>query len=202
MYLTKAMISGAACRNPYELHRVLWKLFPEDRNAGRDFLFRVERSGQQMAEVLVQSHREPIQQGSQDVRLLGSKPYPLTLRPEQRLHFLLLANPIKTINDEGGRLNKEGAIKKCRVPLIRDEDLKAWLVRKLDGLAMIEAVEIEKRPALNFRKSSEKRVGKVQPVSFRGVLSVVDPDALADAITRGIGSAKAFGCGLLSLARA
>ncbi|EKD37059.1 MAG: CRISPR-associated CSE3 family protein, partial [uncultured bacterium] len=60
MYLSKIMISGAACRNPYEIHRALWKLFPPVPDADRDFLFRVERAGQQNAEVLMQSMREPI----------------------------------------------------------------------------------------------------------------------------------------------
>lgn len=201
MYLSKAMISGAACRNPYEIHRVLWKLFPGDKDAERDFLFRVERAGQHQAEVLLQSWREPIVSTMREVRLLGSKPYPLNLQSGQRVRFLLLANPVKTINDESGRLNADGEIKKCRVPLIRDEELQVWLVRKLEGLAEVESVEVEKRPAMNFRKDREKLVGKIQPVSFLGQLNVIDPEGLKSLILSGIGPAKAFGCGLLSLAR-
>jgi CRISPR system Cascade subunit CasE len=201
MFLSKVMISGTACRNPYEIHRVLWKLFPEDAEAARDFLFRVERSGQQLTEVLLQSRREPNTVPIREARLLGSKSYPLRLQAGQRLRFLLLANPVKTINDEGGRLDADGEVKKCRVPLTHDEDLQAWLARKLAGAADIESVVIEKRPPINFRKASEKRVGKVQPVSFQGALSVVDPDGLETLLLSGIGPAKAFGCGLLSLAR-
>lgn len=92
-------------------------------------------------------------------------------------------------------------MKKCRVPLIRDEELQSWLARKLEGLAKIESVEVEKRQTMNFRKVREKRVGKIQPVSFHGVLSVADPEGLLSLIHAGIGPAKAFGCGLLSLAR-
>lgn len=201
MYLSKVMINGATCRNPYEIHRVLWKLFPEDAKADRDFLFRIERAGQQTVEVLVQSHREPAKQTVRDLCLLGSKPYPLNLQNGQRFRFLLLANPVKTIKDETGRLNSDGDIKKCRVPLVRDEELQMWLVRKLTGAAVVKTVEIEKRPALNFRKASEWRVGKVQPVNYKGVLSVEDPNMLISLICTGIGPAKGFGCGLLSLAR-
>lgn len=201
MFLSKVMISGAACRNPYEIHRALWGLFPEHADAERDFLFRVERSGQQSAEVLMQSLREPTVMAGREARLLVCKPYPLPLKAGQRLRFMLLANPVKTINDEAGRLNAEGEIKKCRVPLISDEDRQSWLVRKLSGLAEIDTVVVEKRPPLNFRKAREKRVGKIQPVSFQGLLSVVDPEELKNTILSGIGPAKAFGCGLLSLAR-
>lgn len=201
MYLSKVMINGAACRNPYEIHRVLWKLFPEAAEAERDFLFRIERAGQQQAEVLLQSWREPIASAMREARLLDSKPYPLNLQSGQRLRFLLLANPIKMINDKNGRFNAGGEVKKCRVPLIHDEELQAWLARKFDGLAEVESVEVEKRPTMNFRKTSEKRIGKVQPVSFQGCLTVADPEGLKTLIHSGIGPAKAFGCGLLSLAR-
>lgn len=201
MYLSKVLINGTACRNPYEIHRVLWKLFPEDADAERDFLFRVERAGQQSVEVLMLSRREPATAGARDVRLMGSKPYILSLQQDQRLRFMLVANPVKTINDESARLNSANEIKKCRVPLIREEDLRAWLRRKLESVAVVEAVKVEKRPAMNFRKTREKRVGKVQAVSFHGVLSVTDSAGLISLINTGIGPAKAFGCGLLSLAR-
>jgi len=201
MYLSKIMISGAACRNPYEIHRALWKLFPFSPDAERDFLFRVERSGQQNAEVLMQSIREPIATTVRDAWLLASKPYPLSLLQGQRLRFKLLANPVKTINDEGGRVKTDGEIKKCRVPLIHDEDLQAWLVRKLAGMANIEAVEVEKGLPLHFRKGRESRAGKIQPVCFLGVVTVSDQTELENLVKSGIGPGKAFGCGMMSLAR-
>jgi CRISPR system Cascade subunit CasE len=200
MYLSKIMISGAVCRNPYEVHRALWKLFPPNSDTERDFLFRVERAGQQNAEVLMQSMREPVAATVREARLLASKPYPFSLKQGQRLRFKLLANPVKTISDEDGRLNAEGTIKKCRVPLIRDEELQAWLVRKLAGKAEIESVEMEKRQTMNFYKGRERRVGKIQPVCFQGVLAIADPQELGLLIKSGIGPGKAFGCGMLSLA--
>jgi CRISPR system Cascade subunit CasE len=59
MYLTKILIKGSACRNPYEIHRALWTLFPENGDACRDFLFRVGHSDRDHAEILMQSLREP-----------------------------------------------------------------------------------------------------------------------------------------------
>lgn len=201
MYLSKVMIRGSACRNPYEIHRVLWKLFPHDDDAERDFLFRIERSGQQNAEVLLQSHREPVNAVEREARIIGIKPYTLQFSVGQRLRFLLLANPVKTISDEGGRLNTGGEIKKCRVPLIRENELQSWIVRKLEGLAIVDTVMIEQRSVLNFHKASERRAGKIQPSSFQGTLTIVDPEGLKKMVASGIGPAKVFGCGLLSIAR-
>jgi len=54
---------------------------------------------------------------------------------------------------------------------------------------------------LRFRKGKEDRAGKIQPVSFQGVLNVKNPAILSELIQNGIGPAKAFGCGLISLTR-
>jgi len=200
MYLSKIVICGAACRNPYEIHRALWKLFPEDAEANRDFLFRVGQADRDCAEILMQSVREP-EISSPAAQILACREYPLSLNVGQRLRFMLVANPVKMINDEGGRKNSEGEPKKCRVPLVREEDQRSWIERKLQNAASLENLVINPVFPLRFRKSREDRVGKIQPVSFQGVLSVKEPDALSELVRTGIGPAKAFGCGLLSLGR-
>lgn len=200
MYLSKVMITGMACRNPYEIHRELWRMFPEDADANRDFLFRVERSSRKQAGVLMQSIRQPRQQSS-NASLLAARDYPLELRSGQRVRFLLIANPIKTISDEKGRKNAKGMVKKCRVPLIDEAEQRLWMERKLDGSSQLEKLIIDPILPLYFRKSKSKAAGKIQPVNFQGILQVVNPVVFKEMIVNGIGPAKAFGCGLLSLAR-
>ncbi|WP_431066567.1 type I-E CRISPR-associated protein Cas6/Cse3/CasE [Methylotuvimicrobium sp.] len=43
---------------------------------------------------------------------------------------------------------------------------------------------------------------KVHTVLFDGILSITDADIFQTQVVRGIGPAKAFGCGLLSVAGA
>lgn len=200
MYLSKIMISGAVCRNPYEMHRSLWMLFPEDAEANRDFLFRVGQADGNCAEILMQSVREP-ETSTSAARILACREYPLALQLGQRLRFMLVANPVKMINDEGGRKNVDGDPKKCRVPLVREEDQRAWIERKCQDAASLENLVIDPVFPLRFRKSKEYRAGKIQPVRFQGVLSVKEQDAMLELVRNGIGPAKAFGCGLLSLTR-
>lgn len=201
MYLSKVIITGKACRNPYEIHRTLWRMFSKDVNAGRDFLFRVEKLGHQQVELLMQSMRHPLSQ-SPNACILASRDYPLELPMGQRVRFLLIANPVKTINDEKGRKNTKGEVKKCRVPLIDESEQRLWMERKLDVSARLEALIIANRLPLYFRKSKANMAGKIQPVGFQGILQVAKPTILKEKIINGIGPAKAFGCGLLSLARA
>jgi len=201
MYLSKIMITGAACRNPYEIHCVLWNLFSEAKDAERDFLFRVGQLDQNQAEILMQSAREP-ETSSKVARILACREYPLLMQADQRLRFLLVANPVKTIIDEGGRKNIKGEPKKCRVPLMREEEQRSWIERKFGNAATIESLVIDPVSSLRFRKSKEDRAGKIQPVNFHGILAVTKPEAMVKLVQSGVGPAKAFGCGMLSLARA
>jgi CRISPR system Cascade subunit CasE len=201
MYLSKILIWGTACRNPYEIHRALWRIFPEDTRAQRDFLFRVEQPEKGQAEILMQSDRQP-EISTKTARILAFREYPLSFHVGQRLRFLLVANPVKTINDELGRINADGEPKKCRVPLIREEEQRSWIERKFQPAISLEALIIGSAVPLRFRKTREDRAGKVQPVVFQGIMKVEDPEALVGLVRDGVGPAKAFGCGLLSLARA
>lgn len=198
MYLSRLLLTGEQLHNPYEIHRTLWLAFPDAPEQRRDFLFRVEQRTSRQVQVLVQSQRQP-SANIENARLLASKAMELHLLKGSHLRFLLIANPVKTITDEHGRLDSKGEVKKCRVPLIKEVEQLAWLQRKLEGAALVNSVEIEKQLPLHFRKGSKS--GKIQPYAFKGVLQVVDAQALQDLLQHGIGHAKAFGCGLLSLAR-
>lgn len=200
MYLSKILVNGSVCHNPYEIHRALWGLFPEDNDADRDFLFRVEKSDGKQAEILMQSIREPGLINNK-TRVIASREYSISLRAEQILRFLLVANPVKTINDEKGRKNVKGEIKKCRVPLIDDEAQRVWLGKKLEHAAALKTLVIDRKLPLYFRKHKDHLIGKIQPIIYQGVIKVQNTDVLQKLIQDGIGPAKAFGCGLLSLAR-
>lgn len=201
MYLSKIIIHGARSNNPYEIHKALWSLFPLAAKQPRDFLFRTLHSDYAHAEILMQSIRPPELKGDM-TRVLACKEFSLTLQLGQRLRFLLVANPIKTIDDESRRLNSRGELKKCRVPLVREEEQHIWITRKFQGIAELEETIIEPRLPIKFRKERENRAGKIQPVSFLGIIMVKNADGLSELVRDGIGPGKAFGCGLLSLARA
>ena len=100
--------------------------------------------------------------------------------------FLLRANPIK-------RLSKQ----RCRVPLIGEENLNAWLSRKFEGSATLVETVPTLRTDLNFCKGDNW--GKITTIDFEGVIQCNDKDNLLRLVSSGIGTAKAFGCGLLLL---
>ena len=199
MYLSKVHVSWPKARDPYELHRLLWTLFPGYEREQRSFLFRVEQERRGVgSELLVQSEWAPNNQAA-EVRVLAARTYLPTLKHGQLLRFRLTGNPVKTIKDEKGRRNAKDEIKACRVPLIKEEQQLEWLHRKLHAAARVDSAVVHSVRSLYFRKGG--RAGKIAAVTFDGILEVVEPEQLWRQVRAGIGPAKGFGCGLLSIAR-
>jgi CRISPR system Cascade subunit CasE len=209
MYLSRVEVSWESAKNPYNLHRAIWKLFPGSERESRataeesrqGFLFRVEQNEPgRPAIVMMQSRRAP-QKVAEHARVLASKEFNPQPSQGQRLAFILVANPIKTINDKDGRLNKKGEIKKCRVPLIKEEQQIQWLQDRLKGIATPEAVSVRILAPIFFYKQKEKCNGKLVPILFEGILRIENSEALVKVLEDGIGPAKAFGCGLMLVKR-
>lgn len=206
MFLSRVEIPWEAARNPYNLHRQLWHLFPDEDRESRSsddeirqgFLFRIEDNATgRPARLLVQSRRAPIR--ADGLLLVGTREINPCPSAGQRLAFVLTANPVKTITDAQRDAKPGKQSEKCRVPLIKEEDQRQWLLRKLGEAGEIEAVSVLPHAPLYFRKGS--RGGKLVTATFEGELRVSDPDRLAALLENGIGPAKAFGCGLLLVRR-
>lgn len=189
MYLSKLLLAKRSARNPYDVHKHIWRVFEWQEQKRRGFLFRVDWDAPgRHVPVLLQSGEEPVCAEGPLV-LVDTKRFDLRLRSGQFLRFALCANPVKRLSSE-----------RCRVPLLRHDDRIEWLHRKLDRAArVVDADVISIRP-LNFLKDS--RPGKVVALTYSGVLEVGDESLLLSLVRQGIGPAKSFGCGLLSVARA
>lgn len=206
MFLSRVELPWEAVRNPYNIHRWLWRLFPgcvgearaSDNEQRQGFLFRVEdtQTGRP-ARLLVQSRRAPTR--ADGVLLIGTREFHPQPSHGQSLAFLLTSNPIKTIVDTQREAKTGKQSEKCRVPLIKEEDQRLWLSRKLTGAARVETLAVLSGPPLFFRKGA--RSGKLITATFEGRLCVEDPVRLTALIANGIGPAKAFGCGLLLVRR-
>lgn len=72
-------------------HALVWRLFPGNADAARDFVFRAERGTGGWPEYYVVSRREP--QSIPGLLQVASKPFAPRLQAGDRLHFRLRANP-------------------------------------------------------------------------------------------------------------
>lgn len=195
--------------NPEALHAKLYALLPKPASEGeRRLLFRVDPTDDGPV-VLVQSSVEP-DWGALELapRALreppASKEYVLNFVKDQRMAFRLLTRPsIRKSGDFGPKPNgkrKPGPRLDCR----DDEERLEWLRWKAgDNGFVVESVglTILSVPAVKSDRDIRNKGGSFTAACFDGVLVVTDPEKLREAVRNGIGPQKAYGFGLLSLAR-
>lgn len=202
LYLTRLRLNArsrqvqAELKNPYEMHRTLSKAFGDNVEVWQQArcLFRVEpetRGGS--LDLLVQSRIPP------DWERLSTGETYLCERPEIRefaprlsdgqcLAFRLHANP--TVCRDGKRR-----------ALDTEEQQVAWLARKggENGFRLL-TVRTRGNTVVQFPTAAGFRT-TLYGVTFDGALRITEAERFLSALESGIGSGKAFGFGLLSVAR-
>ena len=81
---------------------------------------------------------------------------------------------------------------------------REWLMKKAArcGFSLEERqFDVVENDKLRFSKGSQKTQVSINVAVYEGELKVVDPDLFRQALTQGIGRAKAYGCGLLTIAK-
>jgi CRISPR system Cascade subunit CasE len=188
--------------NPYRVHQRLLMAFP-DSQPGR-VLFRIEDEWSP-PRIIVQTEIEADWEAAfRDSPVLASrsqqKPLDLAVSRGDVLRFRLRANPTKRLSAGCPGARVDGA----RVGLFKEADQRAWLERKA-AAAGFEALAFDVRPLSTIvsHKNPTKDSARQShlAVQFDGRLRVIDAKALTEALRAGIGPAKGYGFGLLSLAR-
>jgi CRISPR system Cascade subunit CasE len=109
-----------------------------------------------------------------------------SLSDDGTYHFSLAVNPVNTVTQS----NK-------RVP-IKEEDLEEWIGAKLTGAGLkTNALSIDSYDIDTFKRGSSKVTLAIARVHGSGRID--DADALRAAMVGGIGRAKGYGCGLLTI---
>lgn len=181
--------------DPYKTHKLVMSGFAAYSDLQR-VLYRVEPAVRDHdIKILVQSHERPAWESSSygcPLRGVQTKDFQLNVPMGASFRFRLRANPVVT---------RDGK----RHGLIRDEALIEWLKKKEDRVgAIFQSVLPVDEGYVTGQRIMGDRLDKVQIkiARFEGRLAVRDPQLFSDAVAAGIGPAKSFGCGLLSLAKA
>jgi CRISPR system Cascade subunit CasE len=168
-------------------------------------LFRIEATPQGVA-ILAQTHHPPDWGAAFDAFPVLAveprvKPVDWPLREGQLLSFRLRANPTKRLCH--GRDGKGRPRDNVRVPLYAEEEQRAWLERKGEaaGFCPLRVMVRRDAPVIETVRRANGTTHRITLASaqFDGLLRVTDPTRLCAALEAGIGSAKAFGFGLVSL---
>jgi CRISPR system Cascade subunit CasE len=208
--MNQRQLVSLALTDAYREHQQMWKLFGDDPDASRDFLYRRE-PGQEWPRYLLLSERQP-QQGDTPWRI-ESKPFDPVLHTGMTLGFSLRCNPVvtRTVDGKKSRCDVVMDAKKQmgyqsmpayeRPPLheLVQQASLAWLQARSERCGFsFEPGEIRADGYMQHRFTGRgRRRIRLSTVDLAGVITVSDPARLKQALLQGIGPAKAFGCGLL-----
>lgn len=204
---------------PYADHQWLWRWFPAERGAPRDFLFR-QREADGIPRYYVVSRRAPVDEGG--AWQAQTRDYSPQVHEGERLQFELRANPTVR-HGRDGKSKRHDVVMEAKKKLLSERGLIRWSDWMGDDKPSVQAVA---HPACNAWLQRRGEVMGFEPdagalvvesyvqheekpdkalcfstVDLSGQLTVTDPQAFRTALLGGVGSAKAFGCGLLLVRR-
>ncbi len=214
--------------SPREMHKTISGLFPaiagqndkpvHERETPRNaysLLHRVDQKGDRVV-IYVQSNVQPdwtrLTPGYAtrfDDKQVGH--LYAAIKNGTRLHFRLTANPTKRAGrSDAGNAKFADDKKRRRIDIRTEEGRLKWLERKgaesgfrlciAEHMAGIPSAETSTGPAVRF--NHDKGRVTLGVAIFEGVLEVTDADAFRRALVNGIGTGKAYGFGLMSVAPA
>jgi len=209
MYLTRFLLDPRdrlvrkVISNRYELHRALLSAFQDLPREEIGLLYRLERSSQDELRSLVllaQTQVNPHWSGLFPARLptlsVEVKTFQLEPVAGELFYFRLEGNP--TIRRNQGEYSGK------RVELRSLEEQSQWMERKAVQhgfhLLSLESTDLGKVISTKLEETKKQTITH-QSVLYQGRLEVTDPDSFLAAVRGGVGGAKGFGFGLLSLSK-
>lgn len=226
MYLTRMPLNAARWEtrrlmaSPYRLHaaveaafppgmatsdgdgRVLWRLDKRVDEPQAFWLYIVSPEKPDFTHVVEQAGW-PVHE-----RLWETKDYqPFLDRLEngQRWEFRLKANPVRKVRKDKGRRPNERVVGTLQGHVTVEQQVE-WLVSRAEAHGFELPLEANEKPAVIvsqrnrevFRRGSDEVT--LSTAVYDGTLTVTDADLMRAALCQGIGRAKGFGCGLLTIA--
>lgn len=202
-YLTRVifdahLLAKLRIRDSHDWHQRAWECFPGRDGQPRDFLTRLEEGGS-FARMLLLSPTPPTRPcWCAPDAWQGPKPIGETFLSHRLYRFQLCANPTRKVKafKPDGMERPNGR----REPLRTREELVGWIRRKGEaGGFKVDEATLRTFPRGRESFVRQGKAGLHSAVEFQGVLTVADRQRFGEAFARGIGSAKAFGFGMLTL---
>ena len=204
---------------PYADHQWLWNWFPAADGAPRDFLFRQHETDGALRYYVV-SRRPPVEEmGAWQAR---TRDYAPRMSAGDRLHFELRANPTVR-HGRDGKSKRHDVVMEAKKKMLAEHGVArwadwtglekpnsqdvaqvacaAWLQRRTDRLGFLLDPETLLVEGYEQHREKTDQMLRFSTVELTGQLTVTDPEAFSHALLNGVGSAKAFGCGLLLVRR-
>ena len=204
---TRAML-----RNPQLTHSMVMAAFPPqvhqriaDGDADGRILWRLDRDGDTLSLYITAPERPSFdhireQAGWENTDTADTRDYTVVLdgiAAGDRYGFRLEANPVHTVTDP------DTGTKKLRAHTTSEHKVR-WLTERAERLGVrfpVEPLDIGGAPTLRFKRGGDSgdEITLVR-ARYEGVVEVVDSKRFTEALCRGVGKGRAYGCGLITIA--
>lgn len=198
LHLDRRDINALRITDPYSLHRVVYSLYEDVRDA--DAKSSSETSGILFADqggdfhgrrILMLANRPPAESIEGQYGHVQSKPIPEDFLNHTQYRFKVIVNPTR----------RDNASRKL-LPVKGREAIGAWFADRAAaswGFAVpLNHLQVDKIDVLRFKDKRQHEVTICQ-AHVQGLLTLTDHMQFRRSFIQGIGRARAFGCGLLQV---
>jgi CRISPR system Cascade subunit CasE len=218
MYLSRVFLNDRkretqrALASPQIIHGAVESSFKRDISALEPFrkrlLWRVDYVVDKCCLLLLSEERPDLaslvwQFGYPDVQPQGETkayaPFLKKLHNGQRWQFRLRANPVRSSSRETDERTGRGKV----FAHVTKEQQKQWLLARAEACGFVvkpEEFAVVHTEWKKFHKATQGQHKVVlRTATFEGVLTITDAERFRQSLAGGIGRAKAYGCGLMTI---
>lgn len=188
-------LARQSLRSPQSVHKTLMACFPESdgSDARREFgvLWRIEPGD--APTVLMQARSRPnlsaLPAGYAEVRVKKLDEHLNSLREGQTVNFRVVLNPIRKSRTNG----------RNRQSVVPSSERPHWASDRITqaGFDLLSAPSLTGLPARHIERGGRRF--PIYATRVDGVARVADAQRVAEVLRAGLGPAKAWGCGLMTV---
>ena len=198
LHLDRRAVKALRVTDPYSLHRVVYSLYPDVRSAEdkgqsqASGILYADQGGDHMGrKILMLADRQPAEKVENQYGEVQYKPLPVNFLDHAQYSFKVIVNPTR----------RDSASRKL-IAVRGRESVTEWFVERAEsswGFAVDRSqLQVERIDVLQFKDKQQRQV-TISQAHIQGLLRVRDPQQFKISFTRGIGRARAYGCGLLQI---
>jgi CRISPR system Cascade subunit CasE len=210
--------------NIYAAHQLIWRLFQEQPDKDRSFIFRQEYEKEQLSTsdarqgipiFYVVSLYKP--SSIMNELIVEAKEYNPKLSPGINLDFKIRVNPVIARSIPGKKnsskhdvlmnakitAKEQGISDKNRIRTIMNEAVINWFSKKGEKSGFRLSDKSLPEVSAYLQHVIKKRGTDIHfsSVDLTGSLEVTDPELFIDTLSKGIGHSRSFGCGMMMIKR-
>jgi len=198
LHLDRQSVKALRITDAYSLHRVVYSLYEdvrgqeEKRKSTASGILYADQGGDiRGRKILMLADRQPKDAVDDQFGQVESKLIPETFLDHEQYTFKVIVNPTR----------RDSASRKLVAVRGRDE-IAQWFIERAAtswGFAVApRSLLVDRIEVLKFKDKNAREVTICQ-AHVQGLLRITDKDQFVQSFRRGIGRARAYGCGLLQI---